>query len=111
MASKGWKEHIVFPSYIGEPEEERPVFIGPLPAGVESFGKRDWEYSVNEILWKLSFTSLPEKKIPAFPWEVPTGTGGKSETYMILKNNRRAELAYAAFVQRQASDGSTLQTD
>jgi hypothetical protein len=31
MASKGWKEHIVFPSYIGGPEEERPVFIGPLP--------------------------------------------------------------------------------
>lgn len=31
MASTGWKEHIVLPSHIGEPEEERPVFVGPSP--------------------------------------------------------------------------------
>ena len=31
MASKDWKEHIMLPSYIGETEEERPVFIGPVP--------------------------------------------------------------------------------
>lgn len=30
---------------------------------------------------------------------------------MILKNNRRAEVAYAALLQQQASDSSKLQTD
>ncbi|RFN55113.1 hypothetical protein FIE12Z_625 [Fusarium flagelliforme] len=143
MASKGWKEHIVFPSYIGEPEEDRPVFIGPLPTvtaqrrymrkylrratgttqewennqrlrvelslakaytdeGAETFGKREWEYTVNKILWRLSFTSLRKEKIPAFPWEAHPRTGGdgrKSEIYMSLRNSLRAELGYDALVQ------------
>ncbi|KAJ4136433.1 hypothetical protein NW768_004046 [Fusarium equiseti] len=135
MASKHWKEHIVLPSYIGGPEEERPPFIGPSPTVVSqrrymreylywaTGTTQEWEdnqrskielslaksYTENGIESLSNLTFLREKKIPAFPWKAPSTKGEKSQTYMILKNKLRAGLESAALAQRLALDVSTSQ--